>query len=67
MLTLCVMALLFRSSTRMLAGSIRESLRRASVLCDAAPSATRTALRERLEAVEWGEIWNVEQPLFEQL
>ena len=51
----------------MVAGSIRESLRRASVLCDAAPSATRTALRERLEAVEWREIWNVEQPLFEQL
>jgi hypothetical protein len=50
---------------RMVAGSVREALRRAEVLCTEAPTKTRVALRNRLLSVDWQ--WPVEMPLFERL
>ena len=52
---------------RMLAGSIRESLRRADVLCSAAPTQTRGAMRKRLASVDWQALLRVDAPLFEPL
>lgn len=51
---------------RMVAGSVREALRRAEVLCAKSPSTeTRVLLRNRLLSVEWQ--WRVDTPLFEAL
>ena len=55
------------NTERMLAGSIREALRRADVLCRAAPTQTRSALRERLTSVDWQALLRVDAPLFEML
>ena len=50
---------------RMVAGSVREALRRAEVLCAEDPTEARLALRSRLMSVDWQ--WSVEMPLFEVL
>jgi hypothetical protein len=52
------------NAIRMLSGSIQEAHRRAAVLTAAAPSATRLAMSERLQSVEWGKA--VEE-LFQEL
>jgi hypothetical protein len=49
---------------RMVAGSVREALRRSEVLCEVAPTETRVALRDRLKSVEWQ--WHIDAPLFEE-
>ena len=56
-----------KCKTRMLAGSIAEALRRAELLHNVAPSATRSALKARLDSVEWGALWDIDEPLFEAL
>jgi hypothetical protein len=50
---------------RMVAGSVREALRRAEVLCAKAPTETRVVLRDRLMSVDWP--WSIQTPLFEGL